>query len=214
MPTIVDYASLSTAITDFAHRSDLATYVDYFIQGAQEDINNDVFEKNQGNGIRWMENAFTTGNIDASGHFAVPADYIALKDMEVQVGQTWNDLAERGVSWIYNRYATRAASGVPAYIAREGANFIFGPYPDSAYAIQGTYYVKAALLTSGAPTNWMVLNAPLMLHAACMKKAALFLKDSEMLQTWDALYQGQLQTLVDRDKAERWSAATMQIELG
>lgn len=214
MPAIVDYATLTTAITDFTHRGDLATFVDYFIQGAQESINNDVYEKNEGQGIRWMENALTPASIDTNGHFAVPADYISLKNMEIATGQQWCELTEKTVPWIYSAYTVRAPQGLPAYVAREGSNFIFGPYPDSAYSIQGTYYQKAALLSSGATTNWIVLNAPHLLLAACLRKANLFIKDADFLATWDAEYSSELQKLVDRDKAERWSAATMQIELG
>lgn len=214
MATIVDYSSLGQAVTDFSHRSDLASFVDYFIQLAQKDINDDIFDKNEGNGIRYMEVALTPTNIDTNGHFAVPSDYLALKDMEIASGQQWNTLSLRGVAWMYDNYTTRAPSGLPAYVAREASNFIFGPYPDSAYAIQGTYYQEAALLTSGAPTNWMVLKTPQLLLAAVMRKANLFIKDPNFLQVWEGQYQDSLQKLIDRDKAERWNASTLAVELG
>lgn len=214
MPTIVDYASLVQAVTDFSHRSDLAASVDYFIQGAQKDINDDIFERNEGSGIRYMEVALTAANIDTNGHFAVPTDYLALKDMEIASGQQWSTLSERSLAWIYDNYATRAPTGLPAYVAREGSNFIFGPYPDSAYAIQGTYYAEAALLSSGATTNWMVLKIPLLLLAAVMRKAHIFIKDPSFLQVWDSEYQTGIQKLVDRDKSERWNSSTMAVELG
>lgn len=300
MATIVDYNTLVTSVADFTHRSDLTTFVDYFIQAAQELINNDIFERNEGNGIQLMEVGYPTTAI-SNGSVPVPADWLAPKLMTISVGPYTSDLIFKSASWIYDRYPQRTAQGLPAYIARDtsasgsfpvtssqltftttagqtvfslGAApsglpvlfvsldgsmlvptvdytggiggstltlvngalagqtlfaqfpptqtlsasstsaFIFGPYPDSAYNVQGTYYQLAPLLSVAAPTNWMVLNAPHMLHAAVMKQAAKFIKDPEMLQTWEAIYQDRIGKLVDRDKSERWGSATMQIELG
>ena len=61
MPVIVDYTSLGKAITDFAHRQDIASYQDYFIQGAIEQIQNDVFDLNFGNGVRFMGSELRAG---------------------------------------------------------------------------------------------------------------------------------------------------------
>lgn len=93
-----------------------------------------------------------------------------------------------------------------------GDVFIFAPFPDSAYTLQGTYYAKAALLSATTTTNWMVLKAPLLLHAACMMAAGPFLKDQTALGMWATLYQKYMSSLISQDKAERWAAATMQVE--
>jgi hypothetical protein len=213
MAIITNYATLVTAIADFTHRSDLTPFVDYFIQGAQEMINSDILEQNEGNGIRAMEAAFT-GTI-ASGTVAVPADWLGPKDIQVNGGNNRVvSLTFKSVTWLYSRYQDRTQSGLPAYMARDGANFIFGPFPDSGYALQGTYYALAPLLTSGAPTNWMVTLYPLMLHAACMVKAMTFLVNTEEITKWNAIYQDLLTGIINRDKAERWAMATLQVELG
>ena len=94
-----------------------------------------------------------------------------------------------------------------------GGNFFaFGPYPDSAYPVQGTYYQQAPMLSITVPTNWIVTNYPFCLHAACMVEVAKFVLDDEMLSKWASLYKPRLQSLIDSDKAERWAGATMQIE--
>jgi hypothetical protein len=117
-----------------------------------------------------------------------------------------------------NYTAASIAPLAPTYtIASEamtgGGNvFIFGPYPDGNYQVAGTYYQKIPGLSSGNTTNWVVLNAPMMLLEACMKQAALFLEDDQMLARWNGLYTASLKALVDQDKAERWSQATMQVE--
>lgn len=95
-----------------------------------------------------------------------------------------------------------------------GSVLIFAPYPDFAYTVQGTYYGSAPLLSSSQPTNWMVMRAPDMLMAACIREAATFLTDLNLYQAWDARYQQKLKALVDQDKAERWAASTLQVETG
>jgi len=302
VPTIVDYASLTQAISDFLHRSDLQTsgFTDYLIQGAQEKINDDIFELNFGNGIRLMENGYPATAI-SNGVAPVPSDWLAPKNIQVvdNAGNIFS-LVFKSASWIYDRYPVRQPQGLPAYIARDtsssasfpannnpvsltpatqgqtvyaipaqsfglpilfisvdgvlmtpttdytisgttltftngltagqipaiwypqiyvpgssaNSSFIFGPYPDSAYTIQGTYYQKAPLLSNSQTTNWMVLNSPMLLHAACMIKAGEFLVDDAMIARWTALYQPRLEALVNRDKAERWAASTMQVEVG
>lgn len=93
-----------------------------------------------------------------------------------------------------------------------GNVFIFGPYPDGAYQVAGTYYQKIPGLNASNTTNWVVLNAPMMLLEACMVAAAKFLEDDQMQGRWNGLYTASLKALVDQDKAERWAATTMQVE--
>lgn len=91
--------------------------------------------------------------------------------------------------------------------------FVFGPYPDSNYIVAGTYYQTATLLSYGGnTTNWMSQHAPMVLLHYCLWQAALFLKDSAKAQEWLTLAQAGCKGLVDKDKAERWSATTLQIE--
>lgn len=98
-------------------------------------------------------------------------------------------------------------------VASLTSQFVFGPFPDSQYTLQGTYYASAALLSRTVATNWMVVNAPSLLLAASMVQAATFLKDLQMLQTWGQDYAGLLTSLVNADKAERWAAATMSVDV-
>lgn len=112
-------------------------------------------------------------------------------------------------------YSINTSLGIGAETMTGGGDvFIFGPYPDSSYTVQGSYYSKGLPLNSTNTTNWMVLQCPETLHACCMIEAAKFVKDMAMLQTWTASYQDFLEKLVVGDKSERWAATTMQIEVG
>lgn len=294
MPTITSYSTLVQAITDYTHRSDLAANADYFIQGATEQIQEDIPDLNFGNFIRPMEVAYGPA-LASGGTTPVPTDWLGAKLFTIGdgAGDTWT-LIFKSASWLYTTYPQRVAEGLPAYVARDvmpaasftasvttggtilnvtavasgtvtpgaiiagaglpttitgaititgqnsgttggiglyalanpnnitvasepitsGGNvFVFGPYPDSAYSVAGTYYGTIPLLTSGAPTNWVITLAPTLMLAACMVEAAHFIADDALLTRWTNKYEEKLKALVDMDKAERWSAGTMAIEI-
>lgn len=298
MATITDYASLSQAIADFAHRQDVqqGLYTDYFIQGAQEKLQDDIFLANFGNGVQWQEAAYGPLTIEG-GTAPVPSDWLTPKLMQVSDGAgNIFTLIFKAAAWIYDRYPIRQPAGLPAYIARDvmptvpftgtlssstltvnsmvigagvfqagmivssaafgltgptaavtiinqtagtpggvgfytvtnpyavlgtatpmtagGSVFVFGPYPDSAYTLQGTYYQEAGLLSANNASNWMVANCPTLLHAACMVEAGKFLVDDALIGRWQSVYESQLMSMVNADKADRWAASTMQIETG
>ena len=216
MPTITDYNSLAKAITDVQHRQDLQAYQDYFIQAAQEALQNDIFDLNFGNGVRFQENEYLA--VITNGTTPVPTDYLSPKVFLIQDGSANQfPLIFKDPGWLYDRYPLRQPQGLPAYIARDSTSgtslFVFGPYPDSAYTVLGTYYQSASLLTTQTPTNWMTQSCPWALHAACMMEVGRFLIDDELVARWTPVYQSRLKALVDADKAERWADATMVIDV-
>jgi hypothetical protein len=95
-----------------------------------------------------------------------------------------------------------------------GNVFVFGPYPDGNYTLQGTYYQNAPLLNAGTTTNWMVANQPAMLHAAAMLKAGEFLVDDALIARWTPIYEGRMASFILKDKAERWASSVMSIDIG
>jgi hypothetical protein len=99
-------------------------------------------------------------------------------------------------------------------VARDGTNFVFGPYPDQSYTIQGWYYAAATLLSPNNPSTWLVTSDPDLMLAACLKEVGPFLRDDKALSMWTGIYNAKLAALIAKDMADRWSGATMQIETG
>jgi len=218
MPLATDYASLSQKIADYAHRTDLfspsagTSLTDYFLQDAQAKINKDIFDQNLGNGISLMEAPYGP-QVITNGVTPIPSGYLAPKFFTVtDNGGNLFTLILKDPEWLYSNYPLRQAQGLPAYIARDATGFVFGPYPDSAYSIGGTFYQAAPLLNQSQTTNWMVTSAPDTLFAAAMIQAMLFMRDSEGVSLWQGVYQDALQKLIDQDKAERWGSATMVVD--
>ena len=211
MALINSYATLTQSLIDFSGRDTLAAYTDYFIQDGEDRIYRKTLAINEGNGLKWMENALT-GTISATtGYLAVPSDYLTLKGALVVTGDGTFDLTTKEAQWIYACYSVRAPQGTPAYIAREGSNFIFGPFPDMAYTIAGTYYQRATPLSAANTTSWMTVNIPLTLHASCMVSVAKFLKDPESAGAWNAELNDRLSDICSADKAERYSGGSLVI---
>lgn len=203
---VYDYNSLNQAVQDWFARSDVGAYIDYFIQKSENKIYRDIFAMNRGSGCQPIEAVLNT-TINSSGQVPLPTGYLGLKHALVSAsGQTF-ELQRRNCEFIYTQYPDRTADSVPAYIAREGQNFIFGPYPDAEYAITGIYWQRSEQLTVVNNVTWMINSIPTILLAACNAAVARFLKDSDAMQLWDQEYTSEMQDFLLADRAEEQSGS-------
>lgn len=208
---VYDYNSLKQAVNDWFARSDLGNWIDYFIQIAEADIYRDIFTLNHGRGVQAIEAPLST--TIANGMAALPAGYLALKIGLVSLGNRTFEMQRVTPEFIYTQYPAQVACGTPAYIARLGSNFVFGPYPDQDYAITGTYWQKSAQLTQSNSVTWMTNIIPTVLLAATNRAAARFNKDQEALSMWDSLYQQQIESFVLADRAEEYSGSSLSMSV-
>ncbi|NUY33296.1 hypothetical protein F0160_22690 [Paraburkholderia sp. JPY303] len=204
---VYDYNSLKQAVNDWFARSDLGNWIDYFIQIAEADIYRDIFKLNQGRGVQPMEAALST--TIASGVAPLPAGYMGLKIALVSIDNQTFEMQRVTPEFIYTQYPAQVASGTPAYIARLGQNFIFGPYPDANYSITGTYWQKAGQLTVSNNVTWITNTIPTILLAAVNRTAARFNKDQEAFAMWDSMYQSQMESFIMSDRAEELSGSSL-----
>jgi hypothetical protein len=210
---VYDYFSLSQSVQDWFARSDLSNYIDYFIQKAEQAIYRDIFTAHQGTGTKDLETALST-TINASGQVPLPTGYLGLKYMLVSAcGQTFQ-LNRRNAEFIYTQYPSRTPDSVPAYVARDGQFFSFGPFPDAEYAITGIYWQKFAQLTSTNTVTWMTATIPDVLLAAACKAAAQFNRDDEGIQLWDGEYKAGLEAYLMADRAEELSGSSFAMVAG
>ena len=198
---LATYSDLQAAIASWLNRTDLTSYIPDFIALAEERIYRGLRVKGIESGLLDTING---------GVISVPSDYLELKSAYLDCSNSC--LLERAsVEDIYRLYPQRSSSGKPQYIAREGSNFIFGPYPDSAYSIRGIYYAKPAALSATNTANWLTQNAPSLLLFGALAEAAPFLKDDERVMIWEAKYAAQMDETNRADKREalRGSSLTM-----
>lgn len=208
MAQVTSYATLKTAVGDWMARSDISTsYIDYFIQMAEDTIYNDIFEMNEGRGVRAIETALS-GTI-ADSVLALPDDYLALKSAYISTNNATYPLERTTSEFIRLRYPSNGDTDIPTYMAREASNFIFGPRPASGYSVGGIYWNRAAGLSSTNDTTWMTTEIPSALLAACNAAGFQFLQNSDEFARWSAIYQSLMQKFVSRNKAEEFSGSSL-----
>jgi hypothetical protein len=126
-------------------------------------------------------------------------------------GTPMGKLQRKDAEWIYHHYPTRSADGKPKFIAREADNFIFGPYPDSAYTVKGVYYKKLDALSASNTTNWFITNAPDLLLFAALCEAEPFLVNDPRVALWEQKYE-QIRSRVQReDDQEEFSGSPLAV---
>lgn len=194
---ITTYDELKTAVANWLNRSDLTSYIPDFIVLGEARIYRELR-------IRTMETALSSAI--ASGVLAVPGTYVEMKFAYIN-GTPVTKLQRRNTEFIYENYPTRSATGTPQFFAREGSNFIFGPYPDSNYTVKGIYYARLSALSASNTTNWFTANAPDILLWASLCSAEPFIKNDERLVIWEAQFQNAKRMIQDEDKKESHSGS-------
>jgi hypothetical protein len=198
--SITSYSELQTRVANWVNRSDLTSFIPDFIMLGEMRI----YRKLR---IRAMETALSSAI--SSGVIAVPDGYVELKYAYVD-GTPVQRLTVKDPGWIYEYYPTRSADGKPNFMAREIDNFIFGPYPDSAYTIKGVYYKRLDALSNSNTTNWFITNAPDLLLFAALAETEMFLKNDDRVPAWIAKYTEIENQIQAQDKMEAHSGSPLQ----
>lgn len=201
---ITNYATLQTSIANFLHRTDLTSMITEFIADAETRIYNDIR-------IKAMETSFT--NNIAAGVIPLPSGFLEWKFLYVNTSPV-QKLDRKDVEWIYQFYPTRDAGGIPKFFAREGANVIFAPYPDSTYTINGIYYKRLESLSETNTTNWLIQNAPDVLRYGALCEAAVYCVNDERVPIWEQKFEAAKRRIMMTDKKERLSGSILTMTAG
>jgi hypothetical protein len=173
------YSNIKASIADYLDRSDLTTQIADFMTLAEKRIYRDLR-------VRAMETALS--DTISSGTIAVPAGYLEAKYFYLD-GSPIQPLQRKDLSFIYENYPTRSSDAKPVFYAREGANFIFGPFPNSDYTVKGIFYKKlAALAATTNETNFITDDIPAALLFGSLVEAEPFLQNDERLPVWQSRY--------------------------
>lgn len=173
---ITTYAELKTAVSNWAHRADLANYLDDLVTLAETRIMREVRAQD-------METALSV--TIAAGVATVPTGFLGLKNAYVDASPT-RQLQIVSPAAIFSRYPTRAAEDVPAFISVDAGSFIFGPYPDSTYTIKGTYWKRQGPLSSAVYALFTSHPDLYLFAALCETKA--FEQADKRIPMWEAKY--------------------------
>jgi len=195
---ITDYASLQSALTDYAARTDLSTVVTTFIAQGESRI----YRK-----ARVMDMEVVAAETITNGSFALPSDYLEMRNLYVTdaTGAYLYELQRKSPAWLRGTYGIQSSQGTPQYYAREAQNIVVGPYPDASYPVSMLYYSRLASLSNTNTTNWLTTKNPDFIFAAAMVELAIYTQDQTALQYWEGKFTSILSDVQDADKRERMS---------
>lgn len=198
---ITTYAELQAAVGNWLHRADLTSIIPDLIMLGEKRIFREIR-------ARSMETALNS--TIASGVIALPADYLDLKLAYVD-GSPAKLLQRTTATSIYQQYPLRASTSKPRLIAREGSNFIFGPYPDSTYTIKGIYYAEPTGIATSA--NTLFTDNPELYLFAALLEAEPYMKNDGRVQLWQAKYD-QIKDQINRyEQHELASGSGLQVSV-
>jgi len=169
------YAELKTAIQDYAE-NDETSFVNnlpVFIKQAEERILKTVqlslFRKN------------VAGNLTLGNTFlACPTDFLApfsLSFTDANSNKTFLEFKDTDFVQTFN--PNPATQGDPRFYAVfDVDNFIIGPTPDAARAVELHYFYRPASLTAGAAggTTWLSENAQVAMLYGSLVEAYIYMK--------------------------------------
>lgn len=190
------YENFKTAVYNALDVSstDLTGVVDDIIADAERRIWDDLR-------VPEMESAYSQAV--SSGVTTVPSGFIEWKYAYADTNPvTW--LESRPASWVIEQYPTRSSDGTPHFIAEDAGNFIFGPFPDSAYAIKGTYYQQTTSIATTGTVQGLFQAYPDLFKFAVCTEAEIALKRPDQVQLWDARYQATRDRINDRAKSRQF----------
>lgn len=202
---ITGYTSLQTSVGDWLAKGNLTSFIPAFIQNFEE-----RFYRQPRNYGKWMEGALS---ISFSSTATIPSDFLSLRVAYLN-GQTRQPLINSSLEQLYAKYPRGSSSGIPAWIARDGANFVFGPLPNGTFTLNGNYYAKPVLLrnfASDAAAHFLIVNAPDLLLYGALLEAVPFIKDDNRIPIWQGFFDRALEDYRDLMKAQKFGGSAMQV---
>lgn len=189
---ITTYSALKSAVADWLNRSDLTARIPDFISLGEARLNRTLRAREQ--------QGVATATVDTE-FFAIPADFEEFKAFRIADAQgSARELILATPEQISASRADSWAVGVPRFVTLVGDQFQLWPAPDQAYSGTLTYVRSIPALSDGAPTNWLLTEAPdLYLYAALMA-AGPYLRDAEALATFTALFDQTVEEIRKADK--------------
>lgn len=178
---ITNYATLKSAISNWAHRTDslFVAEVPNFIALAEADIRTRLTARAQG-----IAGSITTA--PGVAFAAQPTGLLSAYSLSIPtLMPTVDYVTPDQFSAQYNS----GEAGVPSCYTIIGEKFFFGPTPDAVYIISCSYKAEVPALSDVAPTNAVLTRSPNIYLFGAMVEASRFTRDFAAKDRWDSDYQ-------------------------
>ena len=205
--SVMTYDSLVENIQSYLERTDPATIekIPLFIMLAEQVIASQI--KFLGNMTVNASTMVTGDNI-----IAKPARWHKTVSVNVTVAGNRQPVFNRRYEYVREYWPNPAATEVPKfYCDYDYTHWLIAPTPDDDYAFEVLYYERVQPLDSSNQTNWFTQYAPQALLYGALLQAMPFLKNYDLVPSWQAQYKLIMDTLMAEDKlriADRQAVAS------
>lgn len=202
-PESMTYTSLIADLQNYCERSD-SPFIDQcprFVMMAENRLASEV------RGLGYIRDVTTTLN---GATLAKPERWRETKSFSITVGGEVQFLQARAFQYC-KAFNPASSTGVPRYYADEMYEYwFFAPVPAANYDAQILYHERPEPLSATNQTSWTTQYAPQLLLFASLMEAMPFLKTSERIPEFQALYDRALLALGKEDeKRQRPDAAAV-----
>lgn len=203
--SFASYSAFRTAVSTWLDVSDVTTTsLDDIIQVGEAYVNRKLR-------VELMEAPIAV-TINSAGTATLPSDFLEAQHLYLDRSPV-AVLQPKSAEWIFRKYPTRTATGIPQFVAQTNSTFIFGPAPDSTDVVAGTYYAKPASLPGTATINSVFSAYPEIYLWAALANAEVFLgRDSRVA------WQGKCDEAIERANQEHrrrlWSGGPIAMSPG
>jgi hypothetical protein len=201
------YDSLVENIQSYLERSDPATIekIPLFIMLAEQVIASQ---------IKFLGNMTVNASTMVTGEniIAKPARWHKTVSVNVTVAGERQPVFNRRYEYVREYWPNPTATEVPKfYCDYDYTHWLIAPTPDDDYAFEVLYYERVQPLDSSNQTNWFTQYAPQALLYGALLQAMPFLKNYDLVPSWQAQYKLIMDTLMAEDKlriADRQAVAS------
>ena len=199
---ISNYSELNTAVANWLDRDDLTDRIPEFIALAEARFNRLLR-------IRAMETKQTASTVASQRNLALPTNFIQMRNLQINTSPITS--LEYVTPEMYDRLYGGSDTGTPKAYTILADEIQLGPIPASVQTIEMLFYKKFDALTSTAPTNWMITNAPDVYLYGCLLEAEPFIMNDPRVQLWATAFQQAIKDIQDQDNRDRHSGSALRV---
>jgi len=199
---IVDYASLQASVSNWLHRSDLASMVTDFISLAEAKLSADLK-------ARPMDAITTVTATAGNAYVVLPTDFLEMRRFVLKTTplQPLKYVTPDQLVIDFPTLDTRE----PEEFTVIGMNAQLGPVPDQNYAIEVVYRARIPALSNTNTTNWVIANFPNAYLYGALLAAQPFIQNDARIP----VFQSEYKNAVDGINGIDWySGSTMVVTAG
>ena len=195
------YSELQTSIANWADRDDLTAFIPDFIALTEARFNRSLR-------LRSMEQSQFADTVGGQSNYALPTNYLQMREFRLNQEPT---ISLRYVSpEIFEAWSL--GQGIPKFYTIIANEIRIGPTPSGEYEMEMLFWRRFPALTTAAPTNWMLQNAPDVYLYGALLELEPFVQNDARLAVWGAGYSKAIDDIQSADDKDRHSGSALTVQ--